>query len=338
MTEPTGPNIPPAGPPALPPFPSAPVPPGPVPPGAVPPGAGYAVPGGMRPPPGYDPLISPDYSGWFQRSMTIVRNGWRSLAGIQAIGVAVAFLVQAPLAVYLVFVIDEITKKVVEGGQLDPKDSIAIAGYSMLSVVVSTIVMAIVSIAAIYISTAVSIGVKPDFNGGVRWALRRAFPLIGWQIIFGFLALLGFCLCFLPGLYIFAVMTVLPAVVLFERGDALPRCFRLFHGDLGAAAGRVATIIGITMAAGGVGSLLGMIGSGIATAALPQDTGLAVGSLISTLFLITVQGIVGVLLAPLTLTAYADLRARFEPLSTPMLCQYLGLLPSQPQQPGAPGF
>jgi hypothetical protein len=273
--------------------------------------------------------------------MAIVRNGWRSLAGVQAIGVLVSFLVQAPVAVYAAFATDEFMKEATDSaaaGEFDMQEFAALAGYTGLSSLIATIILAIVTIAAIYISAAVSIGVKPDLNGGVRWALRRAFPLIGWQILFGFLALFGLCLCVLPGIYVIAVMTILPAVVLFERGSAISRCFRLFHGDFAAAAGRIATIMGFSMAAFGVGYLVGMIGNGIAVAALPKDTGLVVGTLISTLLLLVVQGVVGVLSAPLTLTAYADLRARFEPLSAPMLGQHLGLLPPPPAAPGAPGF
>src|SRR5215472_197039 len=36
-----------------------------------------------QPPP--DALISPDYSGWFNRGVWIVKRGWTQLAGLQAL-------------------------------------------------------------------------------------------------------------------------------------------------------------------------------------------------------------------------------------------------------------
>src|SRR3954452_19321812 len=55
---------------------------------------GYSVP--YFPQPGFDPLISPDVTGWWRRSTAIIKAGWMQLAAIQAIGAAVQVVVQVP--------------------------------------------------------------------------------------------------------------------------------------------------------------------------------------------------------------------------------------------------
>ena len=162
----------------------------------------------------------------------------------------------------------------------------------------------------------------------------RVFPLLGWQIVAGFLMLLGVCFCILPAIYLYAVFTVLPAVVAFERTNVISRCFRLFHGDFGAALARVATIVGIAFGAGIVGSIISTIVNAVAgvpsgftgpgTTAADVSTGaLIVATVVGGTLAAAIGRGVAVLTAPLTLTAYADMRARVEPLATPMLVREL---------------
>src|SRR5687767_9238575 len=83
------------------------------------PSAGYTLPGQLQQP-GYDPLISPDYNGWWSRSIAIVKRGWKPLAGLQAVGLAIALVVQAPIAVYVALRSEEIEEFVLTEGQATP--------------------------------------------------------------------------------------------------------------------------------------------------------------------------------------------------------------------------
>ena len=84
-------------------------------------GAGGVPPGGYLPPPQFgaqpvDPLVSPDYSGWWSRATTIVRHGWKPLATIQAIGLLLSLLLQAPAGIYLAFATDDLERAFPEPG------------------------------------------------------------------------------------------------------------------------------------------------------------------------------------------------------------------------------
>ena len=141
------------------------------------------------------------------------------------------------------------------------------------------------------------------------------------------------CLCVLPVIYAWAVFVVLPVVVAVERTNAIARCFRLFHGDLGSSVARIATIFGLSVGAAVVGAGIAAAVSAGARLGTSSDTaGTIVGSVVATLISGLIGAAVAVLVAPLTLTAYADMRARVEPVNGMMIAQQLGIAGA-----GAPG-
>src|SRR5262249_5450033 len=133
-----------------------------------------------------------------------------------------------------------------------------------------------------------------------------------------------------------AVFLVLPAVVTFERGSAISRCFALFHRDLGASISRIATIFGLSLGVGIVAALIGEVidlviggtqslGDGLTAGstecAATRAVRLVAGAVVSGLL----EAAAAVFTATLTLTAYADMRARVETLSTATLASELGI-------------
>jgi hypothetical protein len=183
----------------------------------------------------------------------------------------------------------------------------------------ATIVAVLVLLASVRLIVRAVTGGRADVGDALRGALRRLFPMIGWGLLAWLIVLLGFCACFLPALYFLAVFTVLPAVVLFERGDVIARCFRLFHTDLAASVARVGTVIAIGFAAWLVATVIDSIARGAARAVSAGTGSLVVATVIVTVVDIAVAAGFGVLLGPLILTTYADLRARREPLRAEVL-------------------
>ena len=324
--------------------------PGQYPPGTVPPGqyqqgqypayppappAGYSVPQWQhQPPAGYDPLISQTVGEWWQKSINLVRQAWRPLVTLQAIGMAATIATQAPVAIYT-----ELTAA--NRGAADASDLgglMASLGLTSLGSLLSVVVTALVTVGSIYVLMAVVAGLRPDLGPALHGAARRAFPLIGWQFLAGVIILAGVCACVLPAFYFAAVFTVLPAVVAFERGGAIGRCFTLFHRDLGAAAGRMACIVGFAIAAGlaglGISAVVRLVVVGSQLGGTADTGAIVLSGLISTTIAAVISGGLAVLTAPLTLTAYADLRARTEPLATPVLLTQLGMpVPQAPPMP-----
>ncbi|SNT65817.1 hypothetical protein SAMN05421812_12725 [Asanoa hainanensis] len=300
------------------------------------PAAGGVPTGGYLPPPQFgpqqpaDPLISPDYSGWWNRGVAIAKAGWRPLAGLQVVGVVLALLVQAPVAVFIALASDDLENSFTTtdaSGNPDLTPFIVVMSLTVGAALLAVLLTTVVTLASVYIGVSIAVGVPPRLGDAVRMAVRRVFPLIGWQLLAIPIYLVAVCLCVLPIFYVVAVFAVLPVVVAVERTNAISRCFTLFHRDFGAAAGRIATILGITFGVGVVGAL---IGGGIEAAtgvSVNGNAGIIAGSIVSTLLTSVISGAVAVLLAPLTLTAYADLRARVEPTNAMTIAQQLGILP-----------
>ncbi|GIF53827.1 hypothetical protein Afe04nite_83660 [Asanoa ferruginea] len=302
-------------------------------------GAGGVPPGGYLPPPQFgpqtvDPLVSPDYSGWWGRATTIVRHGWKPLATIQALGLVLSLLLQAPVGIYVAFASDDLQRAFPEpgttSGQADLTPFFVALGLGVGAALLGVLVTSMVTLAVVHVGASVAIGAPVRIDDALRLAARRIFPLIGWQLLTIPIYLVGLCLCVLPVFYVAAVFAVLPVVVAAERTGAVGRCFTLFHRNLGVSAGRLATILGLTLAVGLIGAVFsGIIEAG--TSAGSSTAATVVGVVVSTLISAALSGALAILVAPLTLTAYADMRARTEPFNAMVIAQELGIV--QPQSP-----
>jgi len=286
-----------------------------------------------------DPLISPDYGGWFNRGKTIVQRAWKELAVLQAVGLVLVLLVQAPIAVFVAFRTDDLQNLAGTGSPDEPPDFgllFGIIGAGLLVVLISVILTAIITLASVHIGVSAAVGAPVRVGDALRLAARRLFPLLGWQILAIPIYIAGLCLCLLPVLYVAAVFTVLPVVVAVERTNAIGRCFKLFHGNLGVSVGRTATIIGLTLGVGLVGNLIGSVISAALQAGSASTSGLVIGTVAATTIEAVLGGALAILLAPLTLTAYADMRSRIEPVSSATIAHELGIATDGWTNP--PGF
>ena len=289
-----------------------------------------------------DPLISPDYSGWWTRGLNIAKRGWKPLAALQAVGVIMSLVIQAPVAAYAALVADDVNRSIGSSDPNTPPDLaplFGLIGFALLTALLSIIVAALVTVATVHVGVNIAIGSGPRVADAVRLALRRVFPFIGWQLLAIPIYIAGVCLCVLPVLYVAAVFTVLPVVVAAERTNAISRCFSLFHREFGTAVARTATIIGIAIGAAIVGSVIGAIIDSAVTSSSPGRSGIIAGTVASTLVGAVIAGAIAILTAPLTLTAYADLRSRVEPqLTTLQIAVDLGIAQpvAQPWPPAAP--
>jgi hypothetical protein len=112
-------------------------------------------------------------------------------------------------------------------------------------------------------------------------------------------------------LYLGAVFTVLPAIVLLERGNAISRSFQLLHADIGSALGRIVVYYAV--------SVLFVVVEGLFASAISAIGTSTAVTVVSTAVAIVFTLASAVALAPMILTAYADMRARREPFSTAYL-------------------
>jgi hypothetical protein len=308
---------------------SEPVPAEPVLPHATP-VTGFTVPPGLYA--AEEPLISRDYNGWWSRGIAVVRSGWRQLVLIQAAGAVVSF---GAAAVFGVLQITSLPPGALSPtpGSPSPDPNVAAGvllrqlGFLLGAVAVAGFVGLLLTLTTVHLVVQIASGRRAEFGPAVRAALPRILPLLGWGLLAGLIMVAGACACVLPVFYFYAVFLVLGPVVMFERGGAVGRCFRLFHGNLGASVGRVATIVGLSIGVNLVGTVVNAVLSAVTGGpGAPQSTRVAV-LLAGALLGAVLQGGLGVLTAPLTVLTYADERARIEPVRSADLIRALGLGP-----------
>jgi hypothetical protein len=273
-----------------------------------------------------DPLVSPDYAGWWQRNVALLKAYWRPLLTLQLIAAVVSLVVRIPTGIWAAVSARQITAT----PQPDPSQALRALSSTLPALSVSAIggilaalVSVLVTLACIRLLVVAVTSGQVSVGDSMRAVVNRLFPMIGWSLLAGLIVLAGVCACVIPGLYFGAVFATLPAVVLFERGGVIARCFKLFHSDFGASLARVATTAGIAIAGALVSAVIGGIIAAISGTATGGVGGAVVATIITTVIGVAIAAVVGVIAAPLTLTTYADERARTELLHTGILAHEL---------------
>lgn len=261
-----------------------------------------------------DPLISADYGGWWRRTTAVITRVWPQLLVLQAIGAAISLL--CGVAVSRLG-----GPFMVESDQVQVLDAVVQAAAQTAAVLIDVTVFTLVTLAVVHLVVLTAAGRQPTLGACLRGAARRLLPLTGWSVLAGVMIAVGLLLCLLPGIYFIVVLLLLAPVIAIERRQGIGRCFELFHAGRSIALNRNGTILAITLAVITLGSLLEPpITAAVGSTQTDPTAGtsilvLAVGSVIT--------AATGILTGPLTVTAYADLRASREPLSTAILAEQL---------------
>ncbi|MEU4625159.1 hypothetical protein AB0G04_34950 [Actinoplanes sp. NPDC023801] len=232
-----------------------------------------------------DPLIGFDYGGWWRRTMTVVGAIWPRLLILQAIGAVVSVVCEAA------------TGRL--GESSGPGTAVAVAGV---------LVVFLVTLAVVPLMVLTASGRPATVGTCLRVIARRVLPLIGLCLLAGVMLMVGFLLLVLPGIYLLLVLTTLVPVVAVEGGWAINRCFVLFDNRRRFALARCGTVVAVMLGGGAVASLVqATLGAGLGA--------IVAGNLLTT----AVYALVG----PLSVTAYAAMRALLEPVSTEDLARQM---------------
>ena len=146
-----------------------------------PPSGGYTTPPPvptplpMSTPLSTEPLISPNYNGWWSRGVSIAKRGWRPLAALQAVGVILALLVQAPVAAYAAIFSDRLDRNLGGtdiGQSLDLTSVFAVIGFGLLGLLVAVILTAMVTIATVHVGASIAVGAPVRIADALALALR----------------------------------------------------------------------------------------------------------------------------------------------------------------------
>ncbi|BEL09685.1 hypothetical protein Q0Z83_078760 [Actinoplanes sichuanensis] len=257
-----------------------------------------------------DPLVSPDYEGWWRRGVALARQTWRQVLTVHLIAAVPTTALVLPAT--LRFNEETAALGLVPGRALPDMTEYLRAALQLVGVsVVASLISAVAVTVSLQLVVLAATGRPVSIPVAFRVGIRRAPAVIGWGLLAGFVYAGAFLACFLPILYVAAALMVLPVIVTLERGSGIGRAFTLFHADLGTSVSRVATMFGLNLAGIIVSAVIGAVGQ-----AVIGGSAATVGAAL----LNTVAGLViGILLTPLLVTAYADMRARREPFSTAYL-------------------
>lgn len=199
-------------------------------------------------PPLADPLVPPDLGGWFKRVIEVVRRNFGPLLLIM-MGVTVAIVLVELVTFSMIAVI-------VDGR--GPRAAVisAMVLVWLLSLVTLAAGLMFGQGASVFLAIREAAGQPTTIGHALRFASRRALPLLGWGALMGLLFALGWLLLIVPSInlgivwiggLVGVVMTIylgivwisgLVGVVTVERAG-LGRAFALVHRRFWPTAGRV---------------------------------------------------------------------------------------------------
>ncbi|MCZ7426987.1 hypothetical protein O7607_14725 [Micromonospora sp. WMMA1949] len=319
------------------------------PPGTPPPGWGgpaypaYPMPGAAYPmqagPGAYagwfpgidpqDPLVNPPHAGigpWFARCTAALRRGWRQLLPIVLLTQVLPASVIGVLT--LVFSPEGELATAPDGAPALPAgfwgQMFAFYGVLLAAGLVFGLLQATGWAAGTWVVARQAAGEPTGLGTAFRYGMRRALGLWGWTLLVSLLAMLGTCLCLLPGIYVTFALALFGPVYLFERREPIGRAWRMFHNRFGMVLGRVALVIAVLLAATVLDAVVGAI-SGAAFGVEPMNAvGTAIGAVVLAVF--------GALLATPAYLAqqvglvvtYAEQRAQEGPVNAARLAAELG--------------
>jgi hypothetical protein len=278
-----------------------------------------------------DPMISSDYAGWWRRSLAAIRGCWPWLVGLYGVLLVLTVALQAVLATRLAPVLNDIeaaNETARRTGTPDPDLGRKLlsalgdlAGTVAVGAVVVGVVALVVELAVVHVVVEGATGGPIRLGSALGLAGRRFFPAIGWSLLAAPLVLVGACCLVVPGLYFGLLFsTLLVPVVVLERRNAIGRVFSLAHRDLGVALSRMGTIFGLAfllaVLSWVVSTVIELAGGGRGHASFPVQLAAAV---VAGLLTLCYQVLVG----PMKVLAYADMRSRVEPVSARMLREAL---------------
>ncbi len=303
------------------------------------PGMPMAYPGqppyGWYHPAGYhldpsDALVTPPgagLGGWFARCVGAVRRGWRLLLPIL---VLTQVLPAAVLSV-LALVVDPSARWEAEiiGDAAELPATFWVDLYMLLAVLFGgSLILGLVQCvgwaAGTWVIARQAAGQPVGLGFALRYGLRRALGLWGWNLLFTLIIFVGVCLCFLPGVFAVFVLAMAGPVYLFERSDPIGRSFRMLRDRLGLLLGRVAlliaAVIGVSLVAG-MAESVAILPFGVAPLDAPS-TAVGVVLAIAVTALLALPAHLAQLVG--LVVTYAEQRAHEGPVNSAQLAAELG--------------
>lgn len=176
-------------------------------------------------------------------------------------------------------------------------------------------------------------GESPDWQMSLRAGFRRFLPVLGALVVTWLVAGLGLLLCLIPGVLLYTMWSVAPAVVVAERSGpltALRRSWNLVRGRLWPVLGAIVLAYILYFVASQI------IGLAASTFAFADAAAGVVSFLPSVIATALVSVLAGPFLAALITIIYFDLRVRKEGYDLELMARDLRRM-EDPRHPDTPG-
>lgn len=268
-----------------------------------------------------DPLVTPigeGFSGWWRRLRGVATRSWRAILALAAVGWLI------PIVVVGLIVFGVFAAAIHDG---DPGSGI-----------IGGVVLAVIGVLGwVFLQAAVMIGIlwtvtrhanaqPAPLRQALAYGSRRAFPVIGWQLLTGLVVTAGICACVLPGLYFMVATTLVVPIAVFQRGtNPISESFAMVNRNFGAVLGRTALLYAPILAFQFLGQVVQFatmstdLPDANATApsamSLQLPSGFVVYLIVVYLFEIAWQAVMVVG----NMLTYAEMRARVSPTTTATL-------------------
>ena len=287
-----------------------------------------------------DPLINPPntgINGWFTRIGWLLRRSWKSMLvifaithilpaiGFAAIGV-VAFLAAGATAMPWLISQSELDPDQVESPELPEW-----LGFGLATLIVVILLLVIILVimelagyaAATYAVTREATGQQVRLGEALGYGFKRSIGMFGWQILVFLLIVAGAIACVLPAFYVYAATALFGPIYLFERANPIGRSFSIFNNNLGRVLGRLAIILALSIVAGMVGNVFGIVGD-LMTGSSSDPTLLIAAAVISSVFSLVIQLPVTMFTFAGVLLTYTEQRGYESQVNTGQLAAELG--------------
>lgn len=160
-------------------------------PGYPPPGAPYggqpgyppAPPPIGRPLPVGDPLVSPDFGGWWSRGVAIAKAGWRPILALQAGAALIGVVLQGIPAVLSVISFGSSLESTTSSDLAKALgEAFGLFALLIVAALISGLISLVAYVASIHVVVATATRQPVDIGAALRASLRRLGPLVGWGL------------------------------------------------------------------------------------------------------------------------------------------------------------
>jgi hypothetical protein len=249
--------------------------------------------------PSSDPLVPANFGAWFEKVAEVTRRSFAPLLAIQ-VGAAIINTIFG-ISVFRPF-------GALDSGGSSPE---SVLGLGLISVVVVLIVSVLTQGASIFVVIRDASGEPASMGAVLAFAVGRALPLLGWEIVAGILMLVGFVLFIIPGIYLVIVFAATLTGVVVVESKNIGRCFALVRRRFWPTAGRLLLAFLIAI-------IYSVVISVIVSAAASPDS--IVGTVLYAILILPLE----IALVAVSVVTYAELRFHENPeVLTPVLAAEL---------------